>query len=169
MSQQSILFNAGFTVVELLVTLAIAGVLMALAAPAFNGFIAQRTMTGQVNDFVLAVNLARSEAARRGGPVSVQALDASDDANEWGPGWCVVPGSAGDCTGALRSFGALGASTLNGDGGLDTVGTLTFNSRGLLTLGAAGTVTLCNANSQPGRQATVSAIGRMSTQEFVCP
>lgn len=169
MLQQSGIRTAGFTVVELLVALAIAAVMMALAAPAFNGFIAQRNLTAQVNDFVLAVNLARSEAARRGGPVSVQTLDASDDANEWGPGWCVVPGNPGDCTGALRNFPDLGDNTMDATGGLDTITTLTFNSRGLMTLGAAGTVDLCNPNSQPGRQVTVSAIGRMSTQEFVCP
>ena len=44
----------------------------------------QRTATSRINQFVLAVNFARSEAAKLGGMVSIQSLDASDNGNEWG-------------------------------------------------------------------------------------
>ncbi len=84
----------GITIIEIMVTLAIAAVLIGLAVPAFNGFVAQRALTAQVNDFLVAVQYARSEAGRRGTYVSVQALNAANAANEWGPGWCVVVGNA---------------------------------------------------------------------------
>ncbi|MGI9326830.1 MAG: GspH/FimT family pseudopilin [Pseudomonadales bacterium] len=163
--------NSGFTVVELLVALAIAAVLMGFALPAFNGFVAQRDLTARVNDFILATNYARSEASRVGGLVSVQAIDASDGNNEWGPGFCVVQGDPGNCNGArLRTFDGYGDGTLDALGGLNGVDTVGYNSRGLMTVGAAGTMQLCNSNTDidPGRLITMSAIGRGSVGELVC-
>jgi len=163
--------SAGFTLVELLVTLALAAILLGMALPAMDNFLDQRTRTTQIIDFVMALNYARSEAARVGGPVSVQAVDASDGDNEWGPGYCVVLGTPGDCDApVLRVFDAVNGATLNAVGGLDDEGTLTFNSRGVLTLGAAGGVELCSTvdGEDPGRQVTLSLIGRPNTEELIC-
>ncbi|NJN52669.1 MAG: prepilin-type N-terminal cleavage/methylation domain-containing protein, partial [Gammaproteobacteria bacterium] len=153
----------GLTIVEIMVSLAIASVLIGLALPAWSGFVAQRTLTTQLNDFVLAVQFARSEAGRQGGIVSVQAEDATDNADEWGAGWCVVLNTPGNCNNPIRRFGPLGDNTLNGMNALDGVGTLTFNSRGLLIGAGAGTVDLCDPGEDDGRQITVSAIGRVSS------
>jgi len=158
----------GFTIVEAMVALAIAAVLMGLALPAFNGFIAQRNLTTQVNDFMVAVQFARSEAGNRGTTVSVQALDAADNANEWGPGWCVVVGVPGDCDAALRSFAALGDSTLDATGALDGLATLSFNARGLLVGAGAGTLELCNPETERGRRVSISFVGRVSSEEMDC-
>lgn len=161
----------GFTIVELLVALAVAAVMLAMALPAFNGFVAQRDITSRVNDLVLSLNYARSEAARLGGLVSVQAIDPSTAGNEWGPGFCVVQGDPGDCTGTrLRTFDGYADGTFNGTTTLDGVETFGFNSRGLMTVGAAGTIELCHSNDEidPGRTITISAIGRASVSELVC-
>jgi type IV fimbrial biogenesis protein FimT len=161
----------GMTIIEILVALAIVAVLVGLALPAFTAFVAQRTLTAQVNDFLVAVQYARSEAVRRGAPVSVQSVDASAAANEWGAkGWCVVTGNGGACpndTTKLRDFPALGADTLNGIAGFDGVSTLTFNSRGLMIApaGVAGTFQLCNPNEHVGREISVNAIGRVSSRQ----
>ncbi len=77
---------SGFTIIELLVAMAVASVLLGLALPAFDTFIEQRNMTSRVNGFISAVNLARSEAVNRGGDVSIQAMNAGDNGNEWGAG-----------------------------------------------------------------------------------
>ena len=107
----------GITVVEIMVTLAIAAILIGLALPAFNAFVAQRTLTSQVNDFLVGVQYARSEAIRRSARVSLQSLDASDASNEWGNGYCVVAGNPGNCDDPLRTFVAIGDNTLNANGG----------------------------------------------------
>ena len=152
--------------------MAIAAVLVSFALPAFNNFVSQRTMAARVNDFVLAVNYARSEAARLGGVVSVQAAAAAAD-NEWGGGYCVVAGNPGDCDApVLRTFAPLDDATLNGDGALDGRTTLSFNSRGMLMLaaGADARVELCGADADddPGREVRISAIGRPDANELVC-
>ena len=162
----------GFTVVELMVTLAIAAVLIGIALPALNGFVVQRSIAAKVNDFVIAINYARSEAAKIGALVSVQTIDSTDANNEWGPGFCVVVGTPGNCNGVvLRRFSPAANMTFDATGGFNTLGALSFNSRGLLTLGGAvGTLQLCSTdvNVDPGRIVGLSAIGRTTSTELVC-
>jgi len=61
----------GFTLIELLITIAIGSILLALAVPSFNSLIVSSRLTTQANDFVAAVNFARSEAIKRNSSVSL--------------------------------------------------------------------------------------------------
>jgi type IV fimbrial biogenesis protein FimT len=63
--------DAGFTLWELLNTLAVAGVLLGLGVPSFRSFVLDARLTADVNAFVLAVQVARSESAKRGQVVIV--------------------------------------------------------------------------------------------------
>jgi type IV fimbrial biogenesis protein FimT len=166
--------QSGLTIVELMITVAIAAVLLGIALPAFNGFIEQQTLTTQVNSFLLSVQYSRSEATRQGTNVSMISLDASDDANEWGPGWCVAVGTPANCPAAgavtsLRRFDATAPNTLTGEGALNTVDRLTFNARGLLVGAAGGTLELCGSTGSSGRRISLAATGRASSSEVVCP
>jgi len=76
----------GFTLIELVATMAIVGILLALAIPSFNSTITSSRLTSYANDFVSALNLARSEAVRRGVPVTVSNNDGS---KQWQSGWTV--------------------------------------------------------------------------------
>ena len=164
---------SGFTLVELLVAMAVAIVLLGLALPAFDTFIEQRNMTSRVNGFIAAVNLARSEAVNRGGDVSIQAVNAGDNGNEWGPGYCVVVGTPGNCPAdpdvLIRQFEDSGAATMDALGGLNGVATLTYNGRGLMTLGAPGTIEICEAGVARGREIAINTIGRAASVELACP
>ena len=163
--------TAGFSLIELMVSLAIAAMLIGIGAPAFNAFIAQQRMSSDINNLVSAVSYARSEAARLGGLVSVQAR-GNDDGNEWGEGYCVVAGNPGGCGGAiLRDISPVSNATFNGINGLQGVYTLSFNSRGVLVGSNGGDVQLCSgeANVDRGRTMNISLIGRTSTEDFTCP
>jgi type IV fimbrial biogenesis protein FimT len=61
----------GLTMIELLVTIAVAGVLLAVAVPGLQNFVAGRAVTAQSQDFISALSFARSEAIKRGSPVSM--------------------------------------------------------------------------------------------------
>jgi type IV fimbrial biogenesis protein FimT len=61
----------GFTLWELVCTLGVAGIVFTATAPGFTGWLRDARLTADVNAIVLAVQLARSEAAKRGQPVIV--------------------------------------------------------------------------------------------------
>jgi type IV fimbrial biogenesis protein FimT len=63
--------HAGFTLWELVCTLAIAGVAFGLGVPSFQSFVLDGKRTADVNGFVLAVQVARSEAAKRGHDITI--------------------------------------------------------------------------------------------------
>ena len=88
----------GFTLVELMATLAIGALLMTVAAPGFKAMFSNNRITQQVNEFVFAINYGRSEAAklnqrvvlcRSTNPtVPVPSCDTgAGNANNWGNGW----------------------------------------------------------------------------------
>jgi type II secretion system protein H len=55
----------GFTLVELMTVIVIAGVLATLALPAFNDMLARRRLEGQANELVTDLSYAKSEAVQR--------------------------------------------------------------------------------------------------------
>ena len=54
----------GFTLIELVVTMAIAAILLTQAVPSFRAMIANNRITTQINELVTAINYGRSEAAK---------------------------------------------------------------------------------------------------------
>lgn len=94
--------QAGFTIIELMVSITVLGVLLGVGVPAFNNLVRNNRLAAQTNALVGALNYARSEAATRSMPVSVCAAsdatqtDCSEDAADWGNGWIVFTDRAGD-------------------------------------------------------------------------
>jgi type IV fimbrial biogenesis protein FimT len=89
----------GFTLVELMVTLAIAVILMTVAVPGYQSFILNARRTLVANDLVLALAYAKSEAVKRG--VRVTVCSRQDDATcagstTWDSGWLVFVDNNGD-------------------------------------------------------------------------
>ncbi len=56
----------GFTLVELMVTLAIVAIVLTIGVPSFQSVMRNNQLTTQINSLVGAIHLARSEAIKRG-------------------------------------------------------------------------------------------------------
>jgi type IV fimbrial biogenesis protein FimT len=63
--------QAGFTLLELMVVLGIAGVLFAIGVPSMTDFIRNSRITGAANDVMAALHFTRSEAIKRRMPVTL--------------------------------------------------------------------------------------------------
>jgi type IV fimbrial biogenesis protein FimT len=91
--------NSGFTLLELMTAVAVAGVLLGIGVPAFKETIISNRLTTLANQMVTAFSVARSEASKRGIPVSVCASTAAQDgcsgAATWNDGWIVFTDDIG--------------------------------------------------------------------------
>ncbi len=76
------LSNFGFTLIELLITISLAAILLALAIPNFSSTIRNTRLTTSANSLVASLNLARSEAVKRGQEVVVRRTNTN-----WEGGW----------------------------------------------------------------------------------
>ncbi len=76
--------RAGFSLIEVLLVLALAATLLLLARPGMRSVIAVARLDAAITDFSGALALARSEAIRRGVRVSLRNLAGS---RNWGAGW----------------------------------------------------------------------------------
>lgn len=78
----------GFTLIEVLITMSIIAIAMAIALPNFRSVSMSATAKAMSNDLVVSLNLARSEAVKGGADVSVTGSGA-----DWSGGWTVQRGS----------------------------------------------------------------------------
>jgi type IV fimbrial biogenesis protein FimT len=81
--------NSGFTIIELLVTVMVLGVMASLAAPSFRDFVASQRIRSASYDVSSSLMLARAEAIKRNSSVVLSAQNGN-----WANGWSLAAGSA---------------------------------------------------------------------------
>jgi type IV fimbrial biogenesis protein FimT len=82
----------GFSLIELMVTIAVAAVLVAWSVPSLNNLLLGNRLTARTNDLVGSIQYARSEAVKRGRPVNVTSKTAAANCTancDWKDGWRV--------------------------------------------------------------------------------
>ena len=90
----------GFTLIELTVTCAVLAVLAAFAAPSFRQLLAAQNVRTTGYDIVGDLVLARSEALKRGGNVTIVPV-----ASDWASGWSVNVTSTNEVLGGQGRVG----------------------------------------------------------------
>lgn len=172
MTQQS-----GFTLIELIITLAIAAMVLAIGVPSFQGMMRDNRLTTQVNELVAAMNLARSEAIKRGRRVTLcKSADGASCAAGGGyqQGWIVFVDAndnaavdAGEQV--LRVKAAMeGGLTLTGNSTVQSYISYVAGGMSQLVTGGfqAGTLTLCAAPK--ARLIIINSLGRARVAEASC-
>lgn len=115
----------GFTLMELMISIAILAILATLAVPSIQNVLRSNQVTGQTNELVSMINFARNTAIRRSGVITVS-LSSSGD------GWSgIVKDPTGDGSDNCTTAGAL-RCTSNADVLLAGTTEFTFDKRGYL-------------------------------------
>jgi len=101
----SVLAQRGFTAIELMVTVSIVALLMALAAPSFTPLIESWRVRQATEQLQSTLNYARSEAIKHGGRVAIQKIPNNTNGctsatgnRDWDCGWIVCQDTNGNGT-----------------------------------------------------------------------
>ncbi len=168
----------GMTLVELIVSLAIVAILLAIAIPGYANFANLNRLVAITNELASSLQLARSEAVRRGIRVTVcksgNPMDTEPDCEasaSWQQGWLVF------VDGGTRGVVDAGDAILRVHGAVSGVGITASNFNAYasyLPSGSSqgpsglsnGTLYVCVAGSR--RSIIVNAIGRMRISKGSC-
>jgi type IV fimbrial biogenesis protein FimT len=161
----------GYTLVELFVAIAVLGILLTLAIPVYQNFVANNRATTQVNQLVAAINLARSEAVKRHNTVILCASsDGKNCGKQWRDGWLIFvdkqsSGQVDSGDEVLRVYQALPAGdqlTLSSSRSNDY---LQMDSSGGTHDHQAGTFTYSSADKKHQFNIVVSPTGRVRVEK----
>lgn len=146
----------GFTLIELMVTIAVVAILLGIAIPSFTDSTLASKLRTQANDLVAGAVLARSEAIKRNQTVTLCASsDGTSCTGTWSDGWIVI--SSGGTVIMKHPATATGFLISSAQT------SLTFQPTGV---GATATsLVVCRATPSVGSQervVTISATGRAS-------
>lgn len=158
--------HRGFTLIELMVAVAVLAILLSIGVPAFGTMIDAQRLDNEAHRLMRSVQFTRNEAVRRNRHVLMQPVNGS-----WTNGWVVFldddrNGQHDPDDPLLRVEGPAGA-VIHANGSL--TGYVRYNSQGeseLLNGGfLSGTFSLCPR--QPGveaRQLVINRVGRVRMQ-----
>jgi type IV fimbrial biogenesis protein FimT len=153
----------GFTLIELMVTIAVAAVMLMVGVPSFVRLMANTREASAANSLVNAFEYARNAALRGGQPVTICPTASPSNtacSADWNTGWGVIsaPAGGGSVLLAHSNVGARGVVVKASAG----ASLLVFTPRGLVT-GLPGTgsalFTFCDSRGSAYAHAVVVNTG----------
>lgn len=150
--------SPGFTLVELMVTIAVLAILASIATPMFGSLIQKNKLDAASGELTHLLQYARTEAVTRGVSVTVKTSDSN-----WVGAVSVATSSE-----TLRQYGSEGINGASGVSASGTATSLTFRPSGTLS-GSAISITLCTLDGgSSGRVLSVSSSGLISSTSKEC-
>ncbi|MGS0741683.1 GspH/FimT family pseudopilin [Glaciimonas sp. GG7] len=159
-------FNPGFTLIEVMIVVAIIGIFMAVAMPSFMGTTQRFRSLGEISGFTKDLQFARSVAIEQGLPATICAsVDGAtcSSSTSWNTGWIVfVDPLANQTVGTIlrlqKSF--VGTDTLVAN---NAVSWLTYSRDGfMVALPGTGTVTF-TLHTTPVNSAATQCVAIIKT------
>jgi type IV fimbrial biogenesis protein FimT len=168
--------SQGVTLIELIVAISIVAILLSVAIPSFSSAIRSTRLTTYANELVASLNLARSEAVKRGVQVSVKRKGSTN--NNWDSGWDVFTDLDGDgvldtADTLLKTYPALtnGFTLRTGTAGYQTF--MAYLPSGLGLNASSDIFRLCasSGDTMNSRSIAINALGQPKTSERTteCP
>lgn len=159
-------FINGFTLLELIVTITIAGILVTLAAAGMENFVQSNRLTTTTNELLTDLNVARSEAIKRGLNMGVctSTTGTACTVSAWTNGWIIFVDADNNnaFTGGemvLKAHEQMPANTVMAAPAPAIL--IVYNRTGVLSNGVgAGNYTICNARLRQTRVLNLWATGR---------
>lgn len=158
----------GFTLIELLVTLSVASILLTMAVPNYRVFVQDSLLITQVNSFLSAMTLAKNEAIKRSGPVTVCPSTSGTGCTGgtvWSAGWIVFADADNDgAVDAGEEIIHVGSALSGGNTLSSGRQRVAFEASGF-SLGFNTTFSLCDSRGASASRALVlSNQGRFRTE-----
>lgn len=143
--------SAGFTLIELVVVVALVAIVAGVAIPQFSQLVESQRVVSATNSSVGLLSFARNEAIRRGQTIIVDSAGNT------------MVATLGDGTVVRQNEPAEGNLTISAS-------QVRFRANGLTTtaLGTEVTFDVC-AGPGPGQRVSVGAGGRSSSTDINCP
>lgn len=171
---------AGFTLIELMVAILLLVITMTVAIPSMQSTIQNNRVVALTNDLVSSLNLARSEAIKRGVSVSVcPAANASFNScgNDWNNGWLIfVNPDENNVFANNADEPLLRVHQVQGQGvgvtSSPAVTTATYNNAGFAAAGTGNlnfSLTASGCTGNHSRNVNISLTGRITTTATACP
>lgn len=156
---------SGFSLMELMIVIAILGVLSALALPAYNDLIKDNCLTANATTLVTSLHFSRSEASKRQRGIQLLAI-GTDGGNEWGGGWSIQDNVAPGGGGLVLQVDATTCSGVTMD---DTIGRTNYIYFPTGFINTPGVIVLCDDRTgEQGRRVSINATGRPNVSRFTC-
>lgn len=166
----------GFTLIEIIITVVLLGIVIAIAIPDFTSTIQNNAINSASARFISSISLARSEAIKRDVPVSICATsdqNFNSCGSNWNLGWIVFVNPTG---GSSLSAPLLRVENLNSNAMNITVSPAvniaTYNGSGFAannTKNVAFTIKATGCTADAGRRITISVTGRPVVSNVNCP
>ena len=160
----------GFTLIELMVVIAIAAIIMTIAVPSFAQLVGQQRVKAAANDFKSAVALARSEARKRGVNTGIRPIGKTG--SPWGTvddGWHVYYIDGSTMKTVLEHQLESGSITVTGD----SAGFYLLGGTGRLGFGIEKTICFEDSNNTSNIPAYIVSVNQAGfavvTESASCP